>query len=416
MKRTIIVFLIIIVILFGAYTSWRTHNGSTDFDTYYFSAKNILDGNSPYLEKKGLSPYIYPPLFASLITPLTLFNLETAAFLWYLLTVILSVLSIGVCFKMIFGAADPRRIWPTIPLAIKISLLAVTAGLLLDNISLLQVNILLFCAVAAGLYLFTIKRPLLGGSLIAAAISLKIIPALFLVYFIIKKEFKMALSIVVFVLVFSIAVPSVFLGVNGTLEALKNWNDTVFARSTTSIPGDKMMSGMFNPVNQSITASLSRWLIKNDDSILYWKTRFYKYPAFMLDANFSLTRAQGLMLSRVMVCALAIGTLLFCMLRRKTGPPELNSDFSLIFSVTLFINPLLKTPHLVFMLFPFLFIVSRIKTRKDPGIFSYIAVISAAIFYLLLGVKLFRIMGAGTVSLLLLWVMVLMDRIWLRSS
>jgi Glycosyltransferase family 87 len=73
----------------AAHALWLHHN---PYDPGVF-AKQALDDGMPRqypLDKGTLSqPYVYPPIFAWLLAPLTLFKLETALFLWRALSVLL---------------------------------------------------------------------------------------------------------------------------------------------------------------------------------------------------------------------------------------------------------------------------------------------------------------------------------------
>lgn len=395
-------------IILGVYTAWRTHNGSTDFDTFYYAARHIIDGTPLYAPIEGVSPYIYPPFFACLISPLALLGMEAASFLWYVLSLALFAVSIILSAIMIFGHTDIRRIWDSALFLPKIMFLALAGAIFIDNITLLQSNILLFSAVVAGLYYFKKGRFMVGGMLFGLAISIKLLPALFLAYFIVKRKFKMAASCLIWIMVFTLIVPALFLGPKKTVESLAAWNGSMFTKSISNVPNDDMMGQMFNPVNQSITASLSRRLIKNDGPILFWKKNCYKkYPRLLADFQGPLSRSSALAISYITELLLVIATLLYCIRRKKSfGDSILNSEFALVFIASLFLDPFLKTPHLIFTIFPAMLIVSRIRDRD----LRYFVFMIAVILYLSLGVKLFRIFGFGTVSLLLLWLLVPPDR------
>ncbi len=404
MKKIIILIAIVGFTALGVYTAWRTHNGSTDFDTFYYAARHVIDGVPLYAPVKDVSPYIYPPFFACLISPLALFGLEVASFLWYLLSLALFAMSMAVSATLIFGHTDIRRMWDNALFLPKALFLVLAGAIFIDNISLLQSNILLFFAVVTGLYYFKKGRLMIGGLLFGLAISIKLLPALFLAYFIVKRKFKMAAWCLIWIAVFTLVVPSLFLGPKGTLDSLSSWNKSMFTKSISSVPNDDMMGQMFNPVNQSITASLSRWLIKNDGPILFWKNNCYKkYPRLLANFQGPLSRSSALAISYSIEFLLVAFTLLYCM-RRKKGEENSapNSEFALIFIASLFLDPFLKTPHLIFIIFPTMFIVSCIKGRH----MKYFAFTAAVILYLSLGVKLFRIFGFGTLSLLLLWLSV----------
>lgn len=414
MKKSVRILVITVLaisfIALGIYTAWRTHNGSTDFDTFYYAAKRVVNNEPLYAGPRGVSPYIYPPFFACLITPLALFSLETASFLWYILSLLLFAASMALSVFLIFGHIDMRRIWQSAPFMPKTMLLVLTGAIFLDNITLLQSNILLFFAITAGLYCFKKRRPILGGSLFGLAISIKLLPVLFLVYFIIKREFRMAASIIMWAVFFTLILPSLSLGTQTAQDSLMTWNESMLTRSVSTGPNDDMMGQMFNPVNQSITASLSRWLIRDDAAISYWKANCYKkYPKFLLNIHGPLSRERVLDIAYIVEFLLIALTLYFC-LKKKGREPSIVSnsgEFALIYLASLFLDPFLKTPHLIFIIFPAIFIVSRMDSANRSYRFLYTGFIIAVTLYLSLGLKLFRIFGFGTVSLLLLWLMAL---------
>lgn len=404
LKKSLILTSIVCLIALGIYTAWRTHNGSTDFDTFYYAARHVIDRVPLYAPIKGVSPYIYPPFFACLISPFALLGLEAASFLWYILSLTLFALSMAISAILVFGHTDIRRIWDSALFLPKAMFLVFAGAIFIDNISLLQSNILSFFAVVTGLYYFKKRRFMIGGMLFGLAISIKLLPALFLAYFIVKRKFKMAASCLIWITVFTLIVPSLFLGPKETLNSLTAWDDSMFTKSISNVPNDDMMGQMFNPVNQSITASLSRWLIKNDGPILFWKNNCYKkYPRLLADFQGPLSRSSALAISYIIEFLLVASTLLYCMRRKNRGENfALNSEFALVFIASLFLDPFLKTPHLIFTIFPAMLIVSSIKGRH----IRYFAFAAAVILYISMGVKLFRIFGFGTISLLLLWLSV----------
>jgi len=143
MKKIILVVLIVFFICFGLYTTWRTHNNSTDFDTYYFAAKDVCTGQPIYSEHEGISPYIYPPFFACLLAPLAIFNMEVASLIWYILNLAFA-LAILLCFKLIFDNWNISVIQNSLPLIPKALFLIIVSALFLDNLSMLQVNVFMF--------------------------------------------------------------------------------------------------------------------------------------------------------------------------------------------------------------------------------------------------------------------------------
>ena len=82
-------FLILAVLLGGIYFANRSgsnpHTYKNDFNVYYFSASEVLEGKTPYENSLGeWTPYLYPPLLAELLAPIALLPLPVAAYLWFL--------------------------------------------------------------------------------------------------------------------------------------------------------------------------------------------------------------------------------------------------------------------------------------------------------------------------------------------
>ena len=409
MGRIVIVFFVIFFISFGIYTTWRTHDNSTDFDTYYYAAKDAASGSSVYTEHEDVSPYIYPPFFACLIAPLTVFNLEIASFIWYILSLGFFFLSILLCFNFVFGRENIENILRSVPLVPRVLFLIVIAGFFLDNISMLQVNILLCFLVLGAFYFFRKERAVLAGAFLAMAISIKIIPSLFLLYFIVKREFKICIFTIFWMLIFFLVIPSCYLGIENAWQSLMVWNEHMLTKSTSFVPNFDMIINMFNPENQSITAFLSRWLIKNDFLVLHFKRMAHEYPAFITNWTFSVTNVTALYISKVVIFLIVAITFSHCFRKIKDRTsPLLNCEYSLIFLLSLIANPVLKTQQIILVIFPLIFLLSHIAKPDKDYKFSYSAFICFSLLYLLQMGRIFKIFGFGTLSILWLWYVILL--------
>lgn len=90
MKKTLWIIALTALLLAHIYTqSFVTgrfsENPGCDFWCYWTASKDFLHGESPYAkgEKQGEHYYLYPPLLATVITPLALIENERTAFaLW----------------------------------------------------------------------------------------------------------------------------------------------------------------------------------------------------------------------------------------------------------------------------------------------------------------------------------------------
>ncbi|MFH1381058.1 MAG: glycosyltransferase family 87 protein, partial [Candidatus Omnitrophota bacterium] len=382
MTKIILVLLIVFFICFGIYTTWRTHNNSTDFDTYYFAAKDICTGQPIYSEHEGISPYIYPPFFACLLAPFAIFNMETASLIWYVLNIVFAF-SILLCFKLIFDSWDISVIKNSIPLIPKLLFLIIVSALIIDNISMLQVNVFLFFLVVLGLYFFRKGSDVLAALFLAMAISIKIIPVLFLLYFIVKREFRICIFIILWTFFFSLAIPTFFMGLDHAWASLIAWNDNMLAKSISLKPNFDMMSYMFNPQNQSVKAFFSKWLMENDFSILCTKRVSHEYYPFMINWTLSIKKEYALYAYRVFTLLLSIVTFFYCRKKIKDRKnPLLNNEFSLIFLLSIIVNPVLKTQQMVFIIFPLVLLLSSIVISNRHYRFFYRAMICFSFLYL----------------------------------
>jgi len=404
LKLPIFVFLIIFLIGLGFYTTWRTHDNSTDFDTYYFAAKEALSGASVYAPHKDVSPYIYPPFFACLIAPLAFFSMETASTIWYLLNIIFSFLCLYLCFSFISGDKKISDRLGEIALVPKFLALVVISALLLDNISMLQVNIMIVFLVLASLYFFRKKNDILTGLFLAMAVSIKIVPVLFLVYFAVKREFKVCLFTVLGLALFSFAVPSFYLGFESAVGGMVAWVNSMLLNAISSTPNHDTIVVLFNPENQSITAFFSRWLVKNDFLIIHLKRMAHEFPPFLICWTFNLGRASAFWASRAIVFLLLSVSFFLCRAKikdRMSG--QLNFEWALIFLAALIANPILRTHQMVLLLFPLILALFRLAERGKYYRLLYSVFLSICFLYLLQAGRLFKIVGSGTFSILCLW-------------
>jgi len=87
--------------------------------------------------------------------------------------------------------------------------------------------LLLFCIMLT-LFGWLTKRKWLAGLALGFAIAIKITPAgLLLVFFLLKREFKLLLWSCAGLIIFSVCIPSVFFGLEETIELLLVWVKTV---------------------------------------------------------------------------------------------------------------------------------------------------------------------------------------------
>jgi hypothetical protein len=164
----------------------------------WLMARAILDGTNPYIAEHdiamrylpSLEPYMkqhaatHPPAAAVLTIPLGLLSLEAASLAWLGVELCLLVASVVILFK----ALRPARLdWRLVVLA-TVTLLAWAPTLyeLLNG----QWNLALLALTTGAIAAYRRDRPMLAGVLLGLAISLKLIPAMLVLYFIARGSWK----------------------------------------------------------------------------------------------------------------------------------------------------------------------------------------------------------------------------------
>lgn len=183
---------------------------ANDFNVYYFASTEVIEGRDPYQNSLGSwTPYLYPPLLAELLIPLALMPLPVAAFFWYLI----GAASIAAAASMSADMAAKTAAklapvettinsrmefdWPFTS-AVDLTTLIAWASLILlarfvlDNFAMGQANALVLFFAVAHVYFYQREKKLWSALALAVAISIKITPALFLVYHLGKGRIKFA--------------------------------------------------------------------------------------------------------------------------------------------------------------------------------------------------------------------------------
>lgn len=166
-----------------------------DVDVYRMGGRAWLDGRPLYADgamfhtRGGLDlPFTYPPLAAIVFSPLALVSLATASVTITAITAALLVVSVWIVLdRLQFGTA--RSWW----LAAGIVALSVTAlEPIRANFAFGQINVVLMTLVIADCV--PRRTPWPRGVLLGLAIALKLTPAVFLLYFLLRRDFRAALT------------------------------------------------------------------------------------------------------------------------------------------------------------------------------------------------------------------------------
>jgi len=225
-----------------AHSDKRHHRLRKDFTTFTLAASRVMfDGGNPYDRDLVKHNYKYFPTNAVLLYPFTKINVYAAQGVWYALNVGLLMLAFASMGRLLGRWRVPWWIY----------LLAIggAARVVVSNLRLGQWNTSVFCLSIIGLALVhgrprgelndaeprdsmpaTAARPWLGSALLGLAITLKFMPAIFLVYFALRRRWldlgRTLLAVVIWIIVF----PAICLGPSRTLHLLQEYREASTAR------------------------------------------------------------------------------------------------------------------------------------------------------------------------------------------
>jgi len=181
--------------------------GGYDFTSYLLSAEALLKGTNPYTVDTPY-PYIYPLFLASVLTPFTLLPYSINNFLWFFINVGSFGFSVYLLLKIYFKMSPSKQVFLFVLFFMVIVLFSPIQIHLLNG----QVNflVILFCT----LFIYWNDRNnKLSSLFLAFAISLKIVPLVFLIFLFIEKKYKDILLTIVFSFISVFVLPFLFAGI-----------------------------------------------------------------------------------------------------------------------------------------------------------------------------------------------------------
>lgn len=184
--------------LLSALISWLANwwDGYIDLQVYRNGARAWLDGDDlygPLPPAGGIAlPFTYPPLAALFFAPLALMPLGMAE----LVVLATSVAALGITLWLVLGRLRPE-LDRTALLPLVIGAVAVTQVFepIRQTFGFGQINLVLMAAVALDCLARTPWWP--RGLLIGIAASVKLVPAGFLLFFLLRRDWKAAGTVVV---------------------------------------------------------------------------------------------------------------------------------------------------------------------------------------------------------------------------
>jgi hypothetical protein len=418
------------ILITGIVAAARAHKGSNDFDTFYAAGKAVLTHQGIYYQGEyygtpgNKGPFLYSPAAACFFAAFAVFPIWLAAFLFNALNVFLY----GWCLKksgrlldMPGGfSAESLKPWRE---GLYFAMLFL---LLLDNLIMAQANILVFalCVLALGLY--QDSKNFRAGFALSAAILLKATPALFLFYFLLKRQWKVLGGTLAGLAALTVLIPTLIFGPGQNRVYHRQWLGRIIKPTLVTLQAKRekddghplkksaeqirfeALTAKLTEKNQSLEGGLTRLLLKDRNRYadegsypIQAATRYRKLPVLFggikLEKLSLLTTAvKGLMF----LCLLALWT------SQEKNPRALRGalEISLVFLSMPLLSPVARSHQFVVWAFPFLALMGagrRAEPLAPAGISA--AARAACVIYFLQMLPYGKAAGMGTWANVVLW-------------
>lgn len=196
-KRTLFISVCLAAVIGGFYFARRSGSDpevyGNDFNVYYHASREVIAGRDPYQNSLSeWTPYLYPPLLAELLIPLAALPLTVAAYIWFLISAFSVIATAAMCARMLPETRAPQ--W-----FVAAGAMAIVFRFVLDNFNLGQVNAMVTALAVAHVFLYARGKRFWSALALAIAVSIKLTPAVFLVYHIAKLRLRYAIACIVLV-------------------------------------------------------------------------------------------------------------------------------------------------------------------------------------------------------------------------
>ncbi|MFN3604118.1 MAG: glycosyltransferase family 87 protein [Leptonema sp. (in: bacteria)] len=340
----------------------------SDFEDYYNASIRLKSFQNPYyIEKiesifnqkdttiktfddlkklledaKGVGKYLYPPLFAFLLIPLTFFPYTIAAILYQIIQITFLMLSFYLLYKtleILFPKTSNRKINFSILLGFFMLL-----PLHVQNISNGNVGFLLIFLVSLSLFLYfknfqnSFFADFINGLIIGIATIIKVLPGFLMGFYFIKRKYIIFIGFL-FGIIIGIFLPALYLGWEINVRYFTDWYEWILV--------NYKKYSVLRPYanNQTISAALVKLFIPYADL----NQILYELPFSLFQNQLGIVGSLIQGINLFLLINLAVLTLLFFFKRT-------NTIFFLYYSYILFLTALLTSGiswyHTFSILFP----------------------------------------------------------------
>jgi len=326
----------------------------TDLTVYLKAGETVAGGRADRIYEvtsiRGWH-YVYPPILAILLAPVSKWPLSATVGLAYLLSIACLAGTVVLSRRL---PANARPAPWQIALAMFFCL-----PMILNTLTRGQFGTISLFFMAVVFYNYLAQRKVLAGLLLALAVALKISPLAFLVFFfLMKREWKILLSTMAGFGLFFLAIPSLTIGFHQNLELLKIWQHLMSISQSGTAHQHYLWGELFTPFaedNQSLYAVVTRFAWPSETSFIGHSNAVVRF----------ITSGLGILL-------LALPFIKSPQTSSVTteDPLRLLAEFSLFPMLMLFASPVTQIHHYTVIYFLFLATL-MIMDRSPRGSWTY---------------------------------------------
>lgn len=343
-RISISISILIVLILFTQMFVRALRGDVNDFTSYLLSADALLKGNNPY--ETGIPfHYIYPLFPAFLLIPFSLIPSWFAGTVWFLLNVTLFTYT----YLLISKCCIDRQLSFSYKLGVPLLLILILLlNILQNNFLNGQINITVLFLCLIFFHYWKKDETIIAALFLAAAISIKLVPLIFLILVIQRRNYYMLIYTVVFSLLFNIVIPFLFLGIE-LVDIYSNYfNILLLKGASLEISGDSMFFTL---------SGLISYIIPSLKNVIWLK------------------------LISALLVVIALLTFSFKM-KDKFYSKNSIIVISLYFLGILLVSPMSETHHLIFILPALTILIFNILNSKSFNRLTRINIIIFFLFYI----------------------------------
>ena len=197
----------------------------------------MLQGESPYDVSSGLHGYVYLPFFALFLSPLAFFPLWAAVVTWYIINVILIIISTCLTIKILSITLPHKKNYWTIVIS-----LLITAQFFLYNLDLGQSNLLTLCLTLLTIHLLLKgKSEFLAGVPIGISSVIKPYSLFLLIPLLLRGRWKICLGSLASIIICTVILPVIIVGSNQSKAMMNEWyNKIIVPQQKGILQGSKI--------------------------------------------------------------------------------------------------------------------------------------------------------------------------------